>query len=146
MKKTLTMIVALALGVAVANAQNSFNTTLAEENTNSEMVELTEAVPVDMNQPMQITDASFADEQAVQALLADYVDKPKQTTAAILSILLGDFGVGHFYTGQTLRGVLDVIFCWTGIPAIIGIIEGIIWLTDTEAEWDARVEGWKNKK
>ena len=146
MKKTLTMIVALAMGVAFANAQNSFNTPVANENTNSEMVELTEAVPVDMSQPMQLTDASFADEQAVQTVLADYVDNPKQTTAAILSILLGDFGVGHFYTGQTLRGVLDVIFCWTGIPAIIGIVEGIIWLTDTEAEWDARVEGWKNKK
>ncbi len=146
MKKTLTMIVVLALGVAVANAQNSFNTPVADENTNSEMVELTEAVPVDMSQPMQITDASFADEQAVQTVLADYVDNPKQTTAAILSILLGDIGVGHFYTGQTLRGVLDIIFCWTGIPGIIGIVEGIIWLTDTEEEWAARVEGWNNKK
>lgn len=35
MKKTLTIIVALAMGVAVANAQNSFNTPVAEENTNS---------------------------------------------------------------------------------------------------------------
>ena len=146
MKKTLTIIVALALGVAVANAQNSFNTPVADENTNSEMVELTEAVPVDMSQPMQITDASFADEQAVQSLLSNYVDNPKQTTAAILNILLGDFGVGHFYTGHTLRGVLDVIFFWTGIPGIIGIVEGIIWLTDTEEEWAARVEGWNNKK
>ena len=145
MKKALTMFVALAMGVAFANAQNSFNSPVADENTNGEMVELAEAIPVDMSQPMQLTDASFADEQDVQTLLADYVDNPKQTTAAILNILLGDFGVGHFYTGQTLRGVLDIVFCWTGIPAIIGIIEGIIWLTDTEEEWAARVEGWKKK-
>ena len=146
MKKTLTMIVALAMGVAFANAQNSFNTPVVNETMGAETVEMASAIPVDMSQPMQLTDASFADEQAVQTLLADYVDNPKQTTAAILSILLGDFGVGHFYTGQTLRGVLDVIFFWTAIPAIIGIVEGIIWLTDTEAEWAARVEGWKNKK
>ena len=145
MKKTLTMIVALAMGVAVANAQNSFNTPVADETMGAETIEMAEAVPVDMSQPMQITDASFADEQAVQTLLADYVDNPKQTTAAILNIRLGDFGVGHFYTGQTLRGVLDIIFCWTGIPAIIGIVEGIIWLTDTEEEWAARVAGWRNK-
>jgi TM2 domain-containing membrane protein YozV len=118
---------------------------VADETMGTETVEMAEAVPVDMSQPMQITDASFADEQAVQTLLADYVDNPKQTTAAILNILLGDFGVGHFYTGQTLRGVLDIIFCWTGIPAIIGIVEGIIWLTDTEEEWAARVAGWRNK-
>ena len=145
MKKTLTMIVALAMGVAVANAQNSFNTPVADETMGAETIEMAEAIPVDMSQPMQITDASFADEQAVQTLLADYVDNPKQTTAAILNILLGDLGVGHFYTGQTLRGVLDIIFCWTGIPAIIGIVEGIIWLTDTEEEWAARVAGWRNK-
>ena len=145
MKKTLTMIVALAMGVAVANAQNSFNTPVADETMGAETIEVAEAVPVDMSQPMQITDASFADEQAVQTLLADYVDNPKQTTAAILNILLGDLGVGHFYTGQTLRGVLDIIFCWTGIPAIIGIVEGIIWLTDTEEEWAARVAGWRKK-
>ena len=145
MKKTLTMIVALAMGVAVANAQNSLNTPVADETMGAETIEVAEAIPVDMSQPMQITDASFADEQAVQTLLADYVDNPKQTTAAILNILLGDFGVGHFYTGQTLRGVLDIIFCWTGIPAIIGIVEGIIWLTDTEEEWAARVAGWRKK-
>lgn len=145
MKKTLTMIVALAMGVAVANAQNSFNTPVANETMGAETIEMAEAIPVDMSQPMQITDASFADEQAVQTLLADYVDNPKQTTAAILNILLGDFGVGHFYTGQTLLGVLDIIFCWTGIPAIIGIVEGIIWLTDTEEEWAARVAGWRKK-
>ena len=79
MKKTLTMIVALAMGVAVANAQNSFNTPVADETMGTETVEMAEAVPVDMSQPMQITDASFADEQAVQTLLADYVDNPKQT-------------------------------------------------------------------
>ena len=146
MKKTLTMIVALAMGVAFANAQNSFNTSVVNETMGAGTVEMASAIPVDMSQPMQLTDASFADEQAVQTLLSDYVDNPKQTTAAILSILRGDVGVGHFYTGQTLRGVLDVIFFWTAIPAIIGIVEGIIWLTDTEAEWAARVEGWKNKR
>ena len=145
MKKTLTMIVALAMGVAFANAQNSFNTPVTDENANGEMVEMAEAMPVDLSQPMAITDASFPSEQEVQTLLADYVENPDQTTAAILNILLGDFGVGHFYTGQTLRGVLDIIFCWTGIPAIIGIVEGIIWLCDDDASWAARVEGWKAK-
>ncbi|MBO4600255.1 MAG: TM2 domain-containing protein [Bacteroidales bacterium] len=70
-------------------------------------------------------------------------DNPDQTVAALLAIFLGDFGVHHFYTGQTLRGVLDLVFCWTGIPAIIGLIEGIIWLCDDDEEWTERVEGWK---
>ena len=70
---------------------------------------------------------------------------PQKTAAGLLSIFLGDFGVGHFYTGQTLRGVLDIIFCWTGIPGIIGLIEGIIWLCDNDEAWATRVEKWNSK-
>lgn len=32
----------------------------------------------------------------------------KRTTAGILSILLGGIGIGRFYTGQILRGILFV--------------------------------------
>ena len=69
----------------------------------------------------------------------------KQTTAGIFAILLGGIGVQHFYTGQILRGVLDVLFCWTYIPAIIGFVEGLIWLCDDEEEWKRRVEKWNSK-
>ena len=59
-----------------------------------------------------------------------------RTTAGILNILLGNIGVGHFYTGQILRGILDILFCWTYIPSLIGIIEGIIWLTYSDEEFN----------
>ena len=35
-----------------------------------------------------------------------------RTTAGILNILLGNIGVGHFYTGQILRGILDIILAY----------------------------------
>ena len=70
--------------------------------------------------------------------------EPKKLTAGLFAILLGGIGVQHFYTGQILRGVLDVLFFWTYIPAIIGIIEGIVWLTDTDNEWNKRVSKWNN--
>ena len=60
----------------------------------------------------------------------------KRTTAAILSILLGGIGAGHFYTDQILRGILDILFCWTYIPSLIGLIEGLIWLTDSDKEFN----------
>ena len=52
-----------------------------------------------------------------------------RTTAGILGILLGGIGVHKFYLGKTGFGVLYLVFCWTFIPAIIGLIEGIIYLT-----------------
>lgn len=49
---------------------------------------------------------------------------------AILAIFLGDFGIHHFYTGDTKHGILHLVFFWTGIPGVIGLIEGIMWLVD----------------
>ena len=46
--------------------------------------------------------------------------------AAILAILLGGFGVHEFYLGRGGKGLLMLIFCWTGIPAIIGLGEDFL--------------------
>lgn len=51
------------------------------------------------------------------------------TTAGILALLLGGFGVHKFYCGKVGLGFLYLIFCWTFIPGIIAFIEGIIYLT-----------------
>jgi TM2 domain-containing membrane protein YozV/ribosomal protein S27AE len=56
-----------------------------------------------------------------------------RTTAGILGILLGGLGVHKFYLGKTGLGILYLVFCWTFIPAIIGLIEGIIYLTMGDA-------------
>jgi len=48
--------------------------------------------------------------------------------AGILGIFLGGIGVHKFYMGKVGMGILYLLFCWTGIPAIIGFVEGIIYL------------------
>lgn len=61
-----------------------------------------------------------------------------KVTAGILAILLGSIGVHKFYLGKMGLGVVYVLFCWTGIPGIIGLIEGIMYLTKTEEEFQAK--------
>lgn len=58
--------------------------------------------------------------------------------ASLLAIFLGIFGVHKFYLGDTALGVIYLIFFWTAIPAIIGFIEGIIWLTQSNEVWLAK--------
>lgn len=91
-----------------------------------------------------IQDLSFPSEREWTLYLAQQKNIPNKITAGILSIVLGDIGIGHFYTGQILRGVLDVLFFWTGVPGLIGLIEGIIWLSDDDAEWEERCAKWNN--
>ncbi|ORT99821.1 putative membrane protein [Anaerovibrio sp. JC8] len=47
----------------------------------------------------------------------------------ILAILLGGFGIHKFYSGKTMWGIIYILLCWTGIPAILALVEGIIGLT-----------------
>lgn len=56
-------------------------------------------------------------------------------TAAILGIILGCIGAHHFYLGNNLKGVIYLIFCWTYIPTLLGIIEGIMLLTQSDEDF-----------
>ncbi|GAB4156523.1 MAG: TM2 domain-containing protein [Candidatus Promineifilaceae bacterium] len=58
-----------------------------------------------------------------------------RVTAGLLAILLGGLGIHKFYLGQSGQGVLYLLFCWTFVPALIGFIEGIIYLSMSEAEF-----------
>ena len=63
--------------------------------------------------------------------------------AGILGILLGGSGVHKFYMGNILAGVVYLVLCWTGIPSILGLIEGIVFLIDDDEKFQARVEAKK---
>jgi TM2 domain-containing membrane protein YozV len=52
-----------------------------------------------------------------------------QIAAALFAIFLGGVGIHKFYLGRVGQGILYLLFCWTFIPAIVGLIEGIVYLT-----------------
>ena len=59
--------------------------------------------------------------------------------AGILAILLGGLGIHKFYMGKIGKGLLYLLFCWTGIPAFIGLIEGIMYLCESDEKFAYRV-------
>jgi hypothetical protein len=59
--------------------------------------------------------------------------------AGLLGILLGGLGVHKFYMGKIGLGILYLLFCWTFIPAIIGLVEGIVYLCEDDATFRRRV-------
>jgi TM2 domain-containing membrane protein YozV len=58
-----------------------------------------------------------------------------KTAAGLLGIFLGGIGVHKFYLGRVGAGIVYILFCWTGIPSLIGLIEGIIYLCATDEDF-----------
>lgn len=81
-------------------------------------------------------------QDAVPAVYRDeelyYAVKREKTINGMLAILLGDFGVHKFYQGKIVQGFLYAAFSWSGVPALIGIFEGIrYFLMDTETFYES---------
>ncbi len=62
-------------------------------------------------------------------------------TAGLLAFFVGGLGVHKFYLGETGIGIVYLLFCWTGIPAIIALIEAIILLTMSDDDFNAKYNG-----
>ena len=74
----------------------------------------------------------------VRQKMAPMTGGRNRTTAAILALFFGGLGVHKFYLGQSGLGILYLLFFWTFIPAIVGFIEGIVYLSMTEQAFAAK--------
>lgn len=58
-------------------------------------------------------------------------------TAGLLAIFIGGLGIHRFYLGQWW-GVFYLLFWITGIPSLVSIVEGIVFLASNEYAWDEK--------
>lgn len=61
-----------------------------------------------------------------------------RSTAAIFAFFLGGLGAHKFYLGQPGFGIVYLLFCWTFVPAIIGFIEAIVYLSMSDVAFNAK--------
>lgn len=61
----------------------------------------------------------------------------KKLLAGILAILIGSLGVHKFILGYNREGIIQIVisFLSCGVAGIIPLIEGIIYLTKSDAEF-----------
>ena len=81
-------------------------------------------------QPMQgVNQGQMTDWKAMGA--------DKKLVAGICGILLGGFGVHKFILGYTTEGVIQIVitFVTCGAGSIVGLIEGIIYLTKSDEDF-----------
>jgi TM2 domain-containing membrane protein YozV len=81
----------------------------------AERYSMTNIPPIDISRMTEHQRAWF---------LAEYEHARRDEVAGVLlALFLGSFGIHHFYLRRNGLGLLYLIFSWTGIPGIVGIIE-----------------------
>lgn len=63
-------------------------------------------------------------------------EENKRVVAGILGILIGALGIHKFYLGYTKEGIIQILLnLLCGLGSLIGLIEGIIYLTKTDEDF-----------
>lgn len=84
----------------------------------------------------QTNQTQVQDAEVVQTQVP--LPEKSKVAAGVLYLLLGDIGVGNFYMGKIGLGIVDILFCWTGIPGIVGFIRGLIILCGSKESFERK--------
>ncbi len=60
--------------------------------------------------------------------------KVNKIAYGLIAIFLGSLGIHRFYARKILSGVIYLLFCLTGVPGVLGIVEGILALVKPSDE------------
>ena len=61
-----------------------------------------------------------------------------RVAAILLALFLGGLGAHKFYLGQVGMRLLYLVFCWTGIPAIVALVEAILYLLASDEDFQKK--------
>lgn len=88
-------------------------------------------------QPQVVIQQAAPQQVYVSAINPEWPVKSK-VAAGLLAIFLGGLGIHKFYMGKVGMGILYLVFCWTYIPAIVGFVEGIIYLCSNDENFQLK--------
>lgn len=73
-------------------------------------------------------------------------NSPSRVSSILLALFLGGLGLHKFYMGKTIQGLFYLLFCWTGVPAFIGVIEGIVYCFMSDETFTSYCSGQPRKE
>lgn len=86
----------------------------------------------------QKTSISSATTTATEALAKKTASGRNKWIAIIIALFLGFLGGHKFYLGQKGLGIVYLLFCWTGIPALVTLVDIVLLLLMNDHDFDKR--------
>ena len=103
----------------------------------AQQVQQPQIVYVQQPQPQVVIQQAAPQQVYITGINPSWPVKSK-VAAGVLAILLGGIGVHKFYLGKVGMGILYLCFCWTGIPAVLGLVEGIMYLCSNDENFQLK--------
>ena len=79
---------------------------------------------------------------STQVVLRRSVEKSR-VTAGALAVVFGIIGAHKFYMGKTGQGVVYLLTFWTLVPCVLGVVEGVRYLTESDESFARRLGSGK---
>ncbi|MBC7882518.1 MAG: NINE protein [Anaerolineae bacterium] len=76
--------------------------------------------------------------RSLQVVGVTPMTEKNRSTAAFLAMLLGWLGAHKFYLGRPVSGVFYLLFFWSGIPGLLGFVEGVLYLVQGDQEFQTK--------
>jgi hypothetical protein len=76
-----------------------------------------------MTQPTALTTVPWNNQQRAMLYAQSAIVQKDEVIGVLLALFFGSLGLHHFYLRRNGLGILYLLFCWTGIPAILGFFE-----------------------
>jgi TM2 domain-containing membrane protein YozV len=67
-----------------------------------------------------------------------HTPKKSRSISVGLALVLGGIGAHKFYLGKPGKGLLYMLFCWSGIPTLVGLYEAVKYIWMDEADFHQR--------
>ena len=90
---------------------------------------------------MEATGFSVQSAPGIPHVLLPHGLKKNRSVSVGLALVLGGIGAHKFYLDKPGMGVLYMLFCWTGIPSIVGLFEAVRYIRMDEEEFHRRFFG-----
>ncbi len=104
--------------VDIFRSENSLRVVLADKSANNGISQSGQGININLTQAQ-----TTSNQIPVYAQAGKVVNK---LVYVLCAIFLGGIGIHKFVAGKVGSGVMYIIFSWTTIPVLLGIIEGIV--------------------
>lgn len=61
-----------------------------------------------------------------------------KTSAVLLAFCLGGLGIHKFYLRRYTAFLVYILFCWTFVPLVLAIFDGLYYLTLSKEKFNTR--------